>query len=274
MSNGAQAAAGGSAPPHWEIVLRKELGDLIGRQGRKALVRTLAVVMVFGLAIPLRFTEVANLPAFFAVFMSFLPARLVAIDSFAGERERGTLEPLLASPLSDAGIAGGKIAAATVYGAVRGWLFVAVWLPVAGLAQALGLSAAILPPVWVVALTLVAAVVIAYGTAVFGVWQSARAPSVRAIIESGGILRIVLIVSVFFVIPWMVGLLSPAGQSPVLPEPTGGGYSFDDVRMVATAMPGSFVLVLAGMAAVGGLWLWRLTLATLRRCRRESLTLV
>lgn len=274
MSNSARAAVG-RAPEHWEIVLRKELGDLVGRQGRKALARTLAVVMVFGLAIPLRFTEVANLPAFFAVFMSFLPARLVAIDSFAGERERGTLEPLLASPLSDRGIAGGKIAAATVYGAVRGWLFVAVWLPAAALARAVGMSGALVPPAWVVALTLVAAVVVAYGTAVFGVWQSARAPSVRAIIESGGILRIVLIVSIFFVVPWLAGLLSPTGQSPVLPaQGAGGPYALDQVRAVAGAMPVSFVLVLTGMAAAAGLWLWRLTAATLRRCRRESLTLV
>lgn len=259
----------------WQIVWRKEIGDLLGRQGRKPLTRTLAVVMLFGLVIPLRFSGVANLPGFFAVFMAFLPARLVAIDSFAGERERGTLEPLLASPLSAAGIAGGKISAAAAYGAVRGWLFVAVWFPATFTARALGVPGAVVPSAGVVAATLAGSIVVAYGAAVFGVWQSARAPSVRAIVESGGTLRIIVIVSLFFVGPWLLGLLSPTGEAPRLPVPgSGEAFTLDGARELFAARPGGLALVAVVLATAGGVWLWRLTVATVRRSRRESLTLV
>lgn len=259
----------------WRLVLGKDLGDLLGRVGRKPLTRTLGVVVLFGLIVPLRFTGVANLPAFFAVFMAFLPARLVAIDSLAGERERGTLESLLASPLSDAGIAVGKVAAATVYGAVRGWLFVAVWVPAAFAARAVGFADAAVPSVAVTALTVVGAVVVAYVAAVFGVWQSARAPSVRAISESGGALRLVLIVTVFFVAPWLLGLLSPTGQAPQLPLPgSDAGFSLEGLRSAVPDSGAALGALGVAVSVIGGLWLWRLTLATVRRCRRESLTLV
>jgi ABC-type Na+ efflux pump permease subunit len=256
-------------------VLRKELGDLLGRVGRKPLTRTLGVVGLFGLLVPLRFTAVANLPVFFAVFMAFLPARLVAIDSLAGERERGTLESLLASPLSDAGIAVGKVAAATLYGALRGWLFVAVWIPGALAARALGLSTAPLPSVGVVAAALAGAVVVAYAAAVFGVWQSARAPSVRAIVESGGALRLAVIVTVFFVGPWLLGLLSPTGEAPQLPVPgSGDSFALDGVWDLAAVSPATTALLAVLAALLGALVLWRLTSSTVRRCRRESLALV
>lgn len=260
--------------PDWRLVLRKDLGDMLGRMGSKPLTRTLGVVAVFGLIVPLRFTGAANLPAFFAVFMAFLPARLVAIDALAGERERGTLESLLASPLSDTGIAAGKVAAATVYGAVRGWLFVGVWVPAALAARAVGLAVA-LPSPTTIALTLVGAVVVAYAAAVFGVWQSARAPSVRAISESGGLLRLLIIVSVFFVGPWLLGLLSPTGQAPILPVPgSDAGFSLDAARVALAGSATTAAALGAGVALVGGVWLWRLTRATVRRCSRESLTLV
>lgn len=260
--------------PDWRLVARKELGDLLGRVGRKPLTRTLGVVGLFGLVIPRGFTDVANLPAFFAVFMAFLPARLVAIDALAGERERGTLESLLASPLSDAGIAVGKIAAATLYGAARGWLFVAVWLPGALAARAVGLDAPV-PAVGVVAATLVAAVAVAYVAAVFGVWQSARAPSVRAISESGGLLRLVVIVTVFFIGPWLLGLLSPDGQAPRLPVPgSGQRVSFDVVRDAVAASPRPVLLVAGAAVAAAGVGVWWLTVSAVRRCSRESLTLV
>lgn len=269
----ARATSGRTAD--WRLVLRKELGDLLGRVGRKPLTRTLGVVGVFGLLIPLRFTGVANLPAFFAVFMAFLPARLVAIDSLAGERERGTLESLLALPLSDAGIALGKIGAATAYGAVRGWLFVAVWIPGALTARALGLSGAPLPSAQVLGATLTGAILVAYAAAVFGVWQSARAPSVRAISESGGLLRLVVIVTVFFVGPWLLGLLSPSGQAPEVPLPgSGDSFSFEGVGGAIAASPAATPLLAAAAVVLATLWLWWLTRSTVRRCTRESLILV
>jgi ABC-2 type transport system permease protein len=239
----------------WRLVARNEIGDLLGRLGAKPLTRTLWVVTVFGLLVPWRFAGVANLPAFFALFMAFLPARLAAVDAFAGERERGTLEALLASPLPDRAIATGKIAAATAYGTARGWLFVAVWLPAAAVVELSGLATGMVPAAGVVLGALGGAVVVAYAAAVFGVWQSARAPSVRAVLESGGLLRLVLLVLVFFVGPWALGLLDPAAE----------GLALGQGQLLAAAV------VVSVLAAVV---LWRLTVAALARCQRESLLLV
>ncbi len=258
----------------WRLVARKELSDLLGRLGRKPLTRTVSVVVIFGLLIPLRFPGAANLPAFFAVFMAFVPARLVAVESFAGERERGTLEALLALPLTEPGLAVGKIVAATVYGAVRGWLFVAVWLPAAALLRILGvLPALAMPAGTVVAGALVGSVVVAAAAAVFGVWQSAAAPSVRAILESGGLLRLVIIVVVFFVGPWLLGLLSPTGAVPAVTLP-GGSRTVSVGALAADASPLLLAAGGVGLAAAAALTGVLLIRATLRRCRREALLLV
>lgn len=260
----------------WRLVARKELADLLGRLGRKPLTRTLGVVAIFGILLPLRFTGAANLPAFFAAFMAFLPARLVAIESFAGERERGTLESLLALPLTDAGLAIGKTAAAMMYGAVRGWLFVAVWLPSALLLSAVDVLPRASVPSWsVVGLTVLASLVVAAAAALFGVWQSAAAPSVRAIVESGGLLRLVVIVSVFFVGPWLLGLLSADGVAPTVALPGGGrSVSMTSVVDLAAARPGLAAAVLVGFVVVASAGAAILIRSTLRRCRREHLALV
>lgn len=262
--------------PDWRLVLRKDLGDLTGRLGRGALTRTLVVVVVFGLLVPLRYEGAANLPAFFAVFMAFVPARIVAIDAYAGERERGTLEVLLASPLSDRGIAIGKIAAAAVYGATRGWLFLATWAGAAALLRATGLvpDAPVPGPAVAAAVALTGGVV-ALAAAVFGVWQSALAPSVRAIVESGGLLRLLVIFTVFFVGPWLLGLLSPDGQAPVLAVPALGGTVSAEVLMAAVgARPAELLTAAVVLAALGAVGLALLSADTLRRTRRESLALV
>ena len=262
--------------PDWLLVARKELTDLLGRLGRKPLTRTLGVVLVFGLLIPLRFRGAANLPAFFAAFMAFLPARLVAIESFAGERERGTLESLLALPLTDRGLAIGKTAAATAYGAVRGWLFVAVWVPAAVALSAAGiLPEAAVPSPAVIGATLLASLLVAAAVSIVGVWQSAAAPSVRAIVESGGLLRLVVIVGVFFVGPWLLGLLSPTGAAPTIALPGGGRtVSLSAVTQAVAANPAAAAAaggVVVAVLALAGWWLLR---DLLRRCRRESLAMV
>jgi hypothetical protein len=264
-----------AARSEWALVAGKELGDLLGRIGRRPLTGTLVVVAVFGLLVPLRFRGTANLPAFFALFSAFLPARLVAIDAYAGERERGTLENLLASPLSDRGIAVGKLAAATAYGVARGWLFLAVWVAAAALLRLTGLVPdAPLPAPAVAVGVAAAAVVLAYAAAVFGVYQSALAPSVRAIVESGGLLRLLVLLVTFFVGPWLFGLLSPDGRAPTLPVPGADGVSLDAARELLAGAPAAVAVAGAAVAAVAVAWLWWLTAAMLRRTHREALALV
>src|SRR4051812_9879303 len=99
-------------------VIWKEWRELIFRRGlsrREQLITAVMAAIVFVLLIraaPL----MASQPQAFAVPSLIMIQLLMAIvtDSFAGERERHTLETLLASRLSDTAILIGKIAAAVL----------------------------------------------------------------------------------------------------------------------------------------------------------------
>jgi ABC-2 type transport system permease protein len=95
-----------------EIVLERSAG------GSQSL-RPLLLLLVLGIFMPLRmgperFFTVAGL--LIPTFFSAIVISTVIADSFAGERERHTLETLLASRLSDRAILFGKIAASVAYG--------------------------------------------------------------------------------------------------------------------------------------------------------------
>ncbi len=105
----------------------KEIRELLHQAGtvRKTL-RSLAFMLaVFGLFLPWQIgralveTPAAIMPWIWVPFM--LVSGVVA-DSFAGERERHTLETLLASRLPDEAILLGKVLTATLYG----WTFAVV----------------------------------------------------------------------------------------------------------------------------------------------------
>ena len=94
-----------------EIVIQRSAGGAL----RRAPLISIAIVGIF---VPFRMG-----PAFFnpvpllgITFFSALGVSVVCVDAFAGERERHTLETLLASRLSDRAILFGKIAASIGYG--------------------------------------------------------------------------------------------------------------------------------------------------------------
>ncbi len=102
-------------------VAQKELRELIATR-RSSPVRMLviaATVLILGVVLPLlagpRWLDSAWLLSLWAWVPVFIVATVVA-DSVAGERERHTLETLLASPLPDRAILLGKVAAAVIYG--------------------------------------------------------------------------------------------------------------------------------------------------------------
>ena len=76
------------------------------------------IIVVFGVAVPARSGALWVIVPWSALTAAWLPLMLVmavVADSFAGERERHTLETLLASRLSDAAILLGKAAAAVIF---------------------------------------------------------------------------------------------------------------------------------------------------------------
>jgi ABC-2 type transport system permease protein len=101
------------------IVAQKELREIVGAGGgRRGMVRELVFVGIFGLFFPLSQAEAWRMGVVPAAFVLLIPLFLVGphvADSFAGERERKTLETLLATRLPDAAIFLGKVLAVCAY---------------------------------------------------------------------------------------------------------------------------------------------------------------
>ena len=103
-------------------VMRKELKEVAlepGRNLRGGPLGLLVVIGVFGIFLPLQLgRELVESPGVLLLW-GWVPLFLVitvVADAFAGERERHTLETLLASRLSDKAILFGKLCAAVMYG--------------------------------------------------------------------------------------------------------------------------------------------------------------
>jgi ABC-2 type transport system permease protein len=114
-------------------VARKELremfmfGDMRGRNT----VSLLVILVIFGVVIPLqsgRDWVTSLISAMVWAWLSYMWVYSVVADSFAGERERHTLEALLATRLSDHAILLGKLLAALAYGFSLTWAILLVSL--------------------------------------------------------------------------------------------------------------------------------------------------
>ena len=98
----------------------KEWKELLQFQGssRSGLTGLLVMIAIFGIVMPLQWGTMwvesgASLTLWLIIPMTL--ATTIVADTFAGERERHTLETLLASRLSDRAILLGKISAAVIF---------------------------------------------------------------------------------------------------------------------------------------------------------------
>jgi ABC-2 type transport system permease protein len=100
-------------------VARKELHEMAGGgSGRRGLFRELIFVLLFGVFFPLTQGDAWRSGAVPAVFVFMIPLFLAGpyvADTFAGERERRTLETLLSTRLPDSAIYLGKVLAVCTY---------------------------------------------------------------------------------------------------------------------------------------------------------------
>jgi ABC-2 type transport system permease protein len=102
-------------------VMWKEFKGLFkqGKSRSKSILVLLTPVFMFGIILPIQFREEWLGMAWSLTIALFTPLVLIAptiCESFAGERERHTLETLLASRLPDRGILFGKMIVSIVYG--------------------------------------------------------------------------------------------------------------------------------------------------------------
>jgi ABC-2 type transport system permease protein len=102
-------------------VLQKELREAFGERYTRhgGLVQSFIVVLVLGVLHPIGAAHLwlagSPLAIIYFVFFPGVLAVSVAADAFAGERERKTLETLLATPLTEGAILVGKATAAVLF---------------------------------------------------------------------------------------------------------------------------------------------------------------
>jgi ABC-2 type transport system permease protein len=173
-------------------VFRKEMVELVGdrRTFGGVLGQTALVVLFLGVYLPSSDRTMWNNPLAVAVIFFLFPALLaaaVAADSFAGERERGTLETLLATPLSDASLFFGKAGWAIFYSFAVSLLALAAGLVTTRLRY--GPLERTVP--WT-AVTVAAgdALVAAVFTSAVAVFISAKSPLVRAATQTSRVVAI------------------------------------------------------------------------------------
>ena len=175
-------------------------GDTRGR-GKFGLV---ILILIFGIVIPLQNgREWVTSPVNIMVWgwMPFLWVSGVVADLFAGERERHTLEALLATRLSDQAILFGKLLAAVTYGSVLTWIIMITSLVTINISyRGAGL---ILYPLNMTLAAGVFSILISGLSACIGVLVSLRAGSVRQAqqLMSAGMLVLFLPVMLIQFIP-------------------------------------------------------------------------
>lgn len=151
-------------------------GDIRGRSKFSLVI----LIVIFGIVIPLQNgREWVSSPINVMVWgwMPFLWVSGIVADLFAGERERHTLEPLLATRLSDQSILFGKLLAAMGYGFTLTWTIMLASLITINISY--GRTGLVFYPVMTTLAALVFSILISGLSACIGVLVSLRAGSVR-----------------------------------------------------------------------------------------------
>jgi ABC-2 type transport system permease protein len=143
-------------------------------------------------------------------WLPFMMVGTTMADSFAGERERHTLETLLASRLSDRAILFGKILAGILYGAAITFLCMLVSLVTVNLVD--GQGGLLLYPIPIALGLVILVLLVSTLASVLGVLVSLRAASVRQALQTFTIANAVLLIPVL-----VISLLHPALLATITP---------------------------------------------------------
>lgn len=217
-------------------IVWKEILELFFQRGRLrgGWVGMLFLIAVFGIFMPLqsgRSWVESPLGLLYWSWVPFLLGSNVVADAIAGERERHTLETLLASRLSDRAILFGKIAAAITYS--WGLTLVSIVLGLVTVNLAYGKGELILFPIDIGTGILVLSFLVATLAAGLGVLVSLRATTVRQAQQTFSIAFFILFIPLFLV--------------PILPAEwkitITAMLSKVNLRMVPVAFAGLLILV-------------------------------
>ncbi len=179
------------------VVARKELKELLAfSESRRGWALQLIIFVGWlGVFMPLQQPDFAKTP-WLTVFLPLMVTGSVVADSFAGERDRKTLETLLATRLPDRSIYAGKVLAAVVYAWIMTVLVSTVSVAVINLA-----GKPYLPSPGSMLARVVAAALVAGFVANIGVYISLRAKSVREAQQTLSLVFVLAPISLTFVLP-------------------------------------------------------------------------
>jgi ABC-2 type transport system permease protein len=219
------------------VVMRKELKEMgVEGGGRRGRLTPIIGVVVAGIVLPLNFGVRYALPETMMAMGVILPVLFVlpiVADTFAGERERHTLETLLATRLPDRAILFGKVGAIVSYAFALS--IVALILGVVTVNVANPEARPLLAPAMTYVTTLVEIILAATLMTGIGVLISLGAPTVRQAQQ-----RFSMVLLVPMLIPAVVSGM-PAGLRESLREALGSG------RITAPQLLMAILLVLNGV---------------------------
>jgi ABC-2 type transport system permease protein len=231
----------------------RELVGATGTRGRDGLVGLL-FLGIFGVFSPWVHAESwVDMPIMLVAygFLAGAAAAAPTIEAFAGERERHTLETLLATPLTDRSILLGKYFTAVIFGWGLVLVIVAVGLISVNVFH--GRDEFIFYRPMFLVLTLLVPLLAAGLYAAVGIFISLRAPTVRQAGQTLGMSIVVLLIAPFIV----MALLPEAWVGPFL----------DNVAALGTDR------LILSLAALMLIFDGMLIMAALRRFRRGRLIL-
>jgi len=180
------------------IIVRKELKEIWRARGslRSRLLSFLPILLVFGIYLPLQQREAwTEVPAVSGIWFMMLPLFLAggtAADSFAGERERHTLETLLATRLSDRDIFVGKVLATVLYCVGITWSCALLGWTALNVTK--GASPSFMYSAPVLALITLGSTLVSLLMTAVGVLVSLRAASVRSAAQVSSMVTLVLFI--------------------------------------------------------------------------------
>ena len=202
-------------------IVGKELKEILNARGtrRGGIVSLLVFAGVFGIYMPLMTgPDWVETPAslFYWAWLPFLMVSSVIADSIAGERERHTLETLLASRLSDTAILLGKVSAAITY--AWGLTISVIVISVTTINLAFGIRDGVFysyDPITVIA-ALVFSLLIALLSAGMGIIISLRAETVRQAQQTVSIGFMILFIPLLLLAQFLPRIMPPETTVKVL----------------------------------------------------------
>lgn len=180
------------------VMVSKELKEFWKARGslRSRLLSFAPLLVIFGICFPLQQREVwmeaPFMPGLLLMWLPFVLAGGRAADSFAGERERHTLETLLATRLSDRDIFLGKVLATVIY--CGGVMWVCALLGLITLNVAKGVGPFFMYSPSALALIVVGSTLLSLLMTAVGVLVSLKAASVRAAAQVFSLITLVLFI--------------------------------------------------------------------------------